>query len=231
MKRILAAILLALLLGPTSAAAQTPPAGQSAQPPRPGAPAPARTGECALLPGGKAPVAHIADLTTPLSPHSLDLVYFGKRLGELTPADFERIAELSKRCPPGDGMLADDKLQKLQAVVREAQKARNTSVSWAKQRMAEMAALPAGRERLTRLNQLWTELETHEGAMTREDVDGFAAWIAREQQALYDATSQPRPRPPASAPPGPPAEAHGAAPPAQARSGRGRPRTQGGEEE
>src|SRR5437868_2817604 len=219
MHRLALALLMLMTFAAAAPAQQPKPAspGQSApgQPPKQGA-GPARTGDCGLLPGGKAPVAHIAELATPLSPRSLDLVYFGKRLADLTHADFERIAEINQRCPPGDGILAEDKLAKLEDVVREAQKARNQTISWAKRRMAEVQALPPGRDRLVRLNELWSELPSQEGAMTREDIDSFAAWIAHEQQVLYDATLRPRqPAPPpasgqaggASAPPHAPAPA------------------------
>src|SRR6185369_9480848 len=98
------ALALLLLVAP-AAMAQSPPA---AKPPSPGGPPPRpnaqppKVGDCALLPGGRAPVAQIADLTTPLSPRSLDATYFGKRLADLSRSDFERIAELSQRCGPGD---------------------------------------------------------------------------------------------------------------------------------
>ncbi|MBI1778074.1 MAG: hypothetical protein HYR63_22275 [Proteobacteria bacterium] len=211
MGRCLLMALLLALLGTPAALGQAPPA----QPPRPGQAAPLRTGECALLPGGKAPVAHIADVATPLSPRSLDLIYFGKRLVDLTEADFQRIGELSQKCGPGEGILSEEKLQKLLSVVREAQKTRGGTIAWAKQRMAEVEALPVGRARLTRLNELWTELSLHESQMTREDVDGFAAWIAREQQALYDAAPGQRPAQRATLPP--------TAPPTAAQTGAGQP--------
>jgi hypothetical protein len=204
--------ILAVLLGGGLAWAQaplsTPPRGPGLQGPPgalPPAPVPAKKGECALLPGGKAPVAAIAELPTPLSPRSLDLIYFGKRLADLTPADFQRIGELSKRCGPGEGYLKPDKLELLREVIREAQKAREVTIGWGKQKMVEVGGIPVGRQRLVRLNDLWIELEAHEGEMIREDVDSFAAWIAREQQAIYDAAPRWRPhRPVIAAMPLPP---------------------------
>jgi hypothetical protein len=188
-------------------ALSTPPRGSLPQgpglapsapvPPAPAASAANRKAECALLPGGKAPVAAIANLPTPLSPRSLDLVYFGKRLADLTAADFQRIAELSKRCGPGESILAQDKVQKLSDVVRESQKAREATIAWGKERIAEVEAMPAGRQRLMRLNDLWIELESHESDMVRADVDGFAVWIAQQQQAIYDAAPRWRPNRPA----------------------------------
>jgi hypothetical protein len=243
MRRAFALVLFLLAassLGAAGALAQTPPPVRpptpAGQPPKPNA-QPAKVGDCALLPGGKAPVAQIADLTTPLSPRSLDAVYFGKRLADLSRADFDHIAELSQRCGPADGILNADKVAKLQEVVGEAQRARNETVTWAKAQVAEVEALPPGRERLVRLNDLWAELPSHEGGMTREDMNNFAAWIAREQQALYDATLPPR-RPARAttgqAPTGQAAAAApvaGAAPPAAAPPPAGRPRQKGGEEE
>ncbi|MBI1778073.1 MAG: hypothetical protein HYR63_22270 [Proteobacteria bacterium] len=198
MGRCFALGLILLLASPEMAAAQ----GSLSQPPRPGIalppPAPplnaGKKADCKLLPGGKAPVGPIADLPAPLSPRSLDLVYYGKRLADLTGADFQRIQELSKRCGPGDGILPPDKLERLQGVVREAQTARSVTIAWGKERMAEVEAMPVGRQRLMRLNNLWIELEARETQMTREDVDGLAAWIAREQQALYDAAPRWRPQ-------------------------------------
>jgi hypothetical protein len=262
MHRVLALALVALLAAVNAGRAQTPP---PTPPPTPAAPTPAlpspaataprpgaaatRTGDCALLPGGKAPVQQIADLAAPLAPRSLDMVYFGKRLSDLTHEDFQRIAELSQRCGPGEGILSDDKLAKLEAILRDAQKVRGQSIAWGKQRMAEVEALPPGRDRLIRLNQLWSELDAHESELTREDVDAFAAWIAREQQAIYDASSPARPRPqtagaapaapsptgltpmgraPSAAGSSPPAAVPAPAPAVPAKS---RPRRQGGEED
>ncbi len=139
------ALILALAWG-TDARAQaplsTPPKGPAGQPSTFATPPPpARKGECALLPGGRAPVGPIADLPTPLSPRSLDLIYFGKRLADLTPADFQRMAELSKRCPPGDNIIPAAKIEKLKEVIREAQTAREATIAWGKQRMVEVAAI------------------------------------------------------------------------------------------
>ena len=232
----LALPLIAVAVSPGTAQAQTPPAqGQSGQPARPGAPVPARTGECAALPGGKAPVAQIADLAQPLSPRSLDLVYFGKRLADLTHADFERIGVLSQKCGPAADLLSEEKVAKLEAVVMEAQKARGRTIAWAKQRMTEVLALPPGRDKLVKLNEIWAELPGREGTMTREDIDGLAAWIANEQQTLYDAASRPRPGPPAPAQeapaPGAPPAAGASAPAMPAPPPAAKPRRPGGEEE
>ena len=197
---------------------------------------PAKKGDCTLLPGGKAPVAAIADLPTPLSPRSLDLVYFGKRLHDLTPGDFQRIADISKRCGPGEAYLKPDKIDQLRAVVSEAQRAREQTINWGKEKMAEVSALPVGRQKLTRLNDLWIELEAHEGEMTREDVDSFAGWLAREQQAIYDAAPRWRPNRPAiaSMPLAPPS-APGVSPVMGTADtpilSMGRPRRPGGEED
>jgi hypothetical protein len=144
-------------------------------------------------------VAAIAELTSPLSPRSLDLVYFGKKLADLTPADFQKIGEISRRCPPGEQILKADKLELLRQVIAEAQLSRELSITWGKERIVEVQAMPMDRQRLTRLNNLWIELEAREGQMMRDDVDSFASWIAREQQTMYDAAPRWRPNRPAIA--------------------------------
>ena len=174
---------------------------------RSSASAPARTGECAQLPGGRAPVQKIAALTTALSPRDLDLVYFGKPLADLTDADFEQIAALSKRCGQGEGILPADKQEAFERIIREAQQARRVTLDKIKRQMAEITALPVARDKLTRLNGLTENLPLLEPALTRGDVQYTATWIARQMQVVYDAApkgdlvaaSAPAPNRPAAA--------------------------------
>lgn len=187
--RCAVAIALAWLVGTAPALAQASrPSSTSARPPsaqgRPGTPA--KTGECAQLPGGRAPAEKIAGLTTALSPRDLDLVYFGKPLAELTEEDFRLIGELSQRCGTGTGILPADKLQRFEAVVREAQQVRRATLDKVKRQMTDITALPVAREKLIRLNGLQDNLTLLESVLTRGDVQTTATWIARQMQTVYD---------------------------------------------
>jgi hypothetical protein len=184
--RSVATAFFVLLMAAAPALAQAP---RSAQPSRAPAAksAPARTGECGQLPGGKAPVQKIAALTTGLSPRDLDLVYFNKPLADLTAEDFQQIAELSKRCGAGEGILPPDQLQSLETVIRTAQKTRHTVLDGLKKQMTEITALPLARDKLVRLNELADRMPALETALPRGDIKMTVGWIARQSQALYDA--------------------------------------------
>ena len=222
---------LAMLLAWTIGA--VPAFAQGAQ--RPASPAaarpstPARTGECAALPGGRAPVQKIAALTTGLSPRDLDLVYFGKPLAELTDEDFSEIAALSKRCGAGSDIVPEDKQPAFQQIVRDAQKLRRTALEKVKRQMTDITTLPIARDKLTRLNQLSENLSLLEPLLTRGDLKYTATWIAQQMQGVYDGTPKgdataTRPPPAASAQPT-------AAPAAETPVRNKRVRIPGGEED
>jgi len=186
-----------------------------------------RTGECAQLPGGRAPVLKIATLTSGLSPRDLDLVYFGKPLAELTDEDFTQIADLSKRCGAGEGILPEDKQQAFQAIVRDAQQLRRASLDKIQRQMTDIQHLPVARDKLTRLNGLSENLPLLEPTMTRGDIKYAADWIARQMQAVYDST----PKGEATRPPAPPPRLQAATSAVDARAGAGRQPVPGREED
>ena len=148
--------------------------------------APAKTGECAQLPGGRAPVLKIVNLTAGLSPRDLDLVYFGKPLAELTDEDFTQIAELSKRCGAGEGILPEDKQQAFRSVIQAAQQIRRTALDKVKRQMTEIQTLPVARDKIDRLNMLSDNLPLLEPTLTRGDLKYTASWITRHMQEVYD---------------------------------------------
>lgn len=178
--RIAIAAVLIAAMAAGSALAQAP------KPPGRAAAAPVE-GECAVLPGGKAPAAKIADVKGALAPRDLDLVYFGKPLAELQVEDFERIAELSPKCGVRDGVLTPEKLKSFEAAIRASQQIRRTALDTVERQKKEIAALPAGRERLLRLNALSDRMTQLESELTRSDVDTTVKWIVRQTQAVYDA--------------------------------------------
>ena len=186
--RCVAISALAWLVGATPALAQASRPSSTSARPAPARPAaPAKTGECAQLPGGRAPVEKIAALATALSPRDLDHVYFGKPLAELSDDDFRLIGELSQRCGAGAGILPADKLERFEAVIREAQQVRRATLDQVKRQMTDISALPVARDKLLRLNGLQDNLTLLEPGLTRGDVQTTATWIARQMQTVYDA--------------------------------------------
>ena len=180
---------LAMLLAWTIDAAPALAQGSQRPPtPKAGAAAPARTGECAALPGGRAPVQKIAGLTTGLSPRDLDLVYFNKPLADLTDDDFAEIAALSKRCGAGPDIVPEDKQPAFQQIVQNAQKLRQTALGKVKRSMTDIATLPIARDKLNRLNELSQNLDLLEPVLTRGDLKYTADWIAQQMQGVYDST-------------------------------------------
>ena len=166
------------------------------QPPPP--PPPASAGECAQLPGGNAPVNKIAELAQPLSPRSLDLTYFNKRLADLTEEDFERIAELATRCNRTQARAAVEKTKQLRDIVRESQAVRRQTLSKVDEGKAGLAKTRGSREKVEWLHNAWAELPLLADTITRTDLREYAGWIARSMQAVYDdapATASARRRP------------------------------------
>jgi hypothetical protein len=221
---------LALVVASSGALAQRPPAtgqpaaGQPTVPGGRGAPSPP-TGECVRL-TGQAPVGRIADLQGKLEPRSLSLSYFGKTLADLTPGDYAMIGELSGRCP-GAGAIPADKMANFIAVIEEAQGARAATLTKLGKTRDEIAKLPAGREKLVRLNELAGSLDSFEAQLTRADLALIATWLQRQMQVIYDAAPKGRLPDPARADAAPPPASEAAARAAAA----GRARTPGGEEE
>jgi len=166
-----------------SAFAQQP-APVRPQPPPPVPPASAA--ECALLPGGNAPVNKIAELAQPLSPRSLDLTYFNKRLADLTDDDFERIADIATRCNRTTARAALEKAKRLRDVVRESQSVRTQTLSKVDEAKSALAKARTPREKVEALNNAWADLHLVQDAITKTDLREYAAWISRSLQAVYD---------------------------------------------
>jgi len=166
-----------------SALAQQP-APVRPQPPPPLSPA---VGECALLPGGNAPVNKIAELAQPLSPRSLDLTYFNKRLADLTDEDFDRIADIATKCNRTVARVALEKTKRLRDVVRESQAVRTQTLNKVDETKTALAKAQTPREKVEALNNAWANLHLVQDTITKTDLREYAAWISRSMQALYDA--------------------------------------------
>jgi hypothetical protein len=173
-------------------------AQQSAAPAVPRGVPPPRPAECAQLPGGNAPVNRIAELSQPLSPKSLDLTYFNKRLAELTDDDFARIADLADRCNRTFAGAATEITAKLRAVVRESQSVRRQTLTRIERGKAEVAKAASPRDKVLKLHDAWAQLPVLAESMTRTDLHTHSAWIARTLQAVYDDAPGYGKRPPPS---------------------------------
>jgi hypothetical protein len=165
-----------------SALAQQP-APIRPQPPQPTPPAAA---ECAQLPGGNAPVNKIAELAQPLSPRSLDLTYFNKRLADLTDEDFERIAEIAVKCNRTVARAALEKTKRLRDVVRESQGVRTQTLNKVDETKAGLAKAQTPREKVELLHNAWADLSLIQDTITKTDLREYAGWIARALQGVYD---------------------------------------------
>lgn len=162
---------------------------QQPVPVRPQAPPPPTTApfaECAQLPGGNAPVNKIAELAQPLSPRSLDLTYFNKRLADLTEEDFDRIAELATKCNRTQARAAVEKTKQLREIVRESQAVRRQALAKVDQGKVSLAKTQNAREKVEWLHNAWAELPLLADTITKTDLREYAGWIARSMQAVYD---------------------------------------------
>lgn len=166
-----------------SALAQAP-APVRAPPPPPVPPASAA--ECAQLPGGNAPVNKIAELAQPLSPRSLDLTYFNKRLADLTDEDFDKIADLATRCNRTVAKAAVEKANRLRDVVRESQAVRIRTFEKIDAGKASFARIQNPREKVEWLNRAWVDLASIQDTISKIDLREYAGWISRSLQTVYD---------------------------------------------
>jgi hypothetical protein len=190
LRRLTAAAFALFLISECPAWAQAPRSQPASRPAAADGATSGRTGECAQLPGGRAPVEKIAGLSG-MSPRDLDLAYFGKPLADLSDEDFERIGHLSRDCGAGAGILAADTLKSFEAVVRAAQQNRRTLLEGIKKQMVEITAMPVARDKLIRLNELSDQLIALERILPRGDIKATVTWIAKQNQALYDAAPKP----------------------------------------
>jgi hypothetical protein len=191
-----AAYSIALLLTAAASGASTAQTLSPSQAAALSLPLPRANAECADLPGGNAPINKIAALTTPLSPRSLDLTYYRKRLADLTDEDFVRIHELSVKCGRTLSAAARGLTGRLREVVREAQEIRQGTLQWVDDTKVAAVSVPMGRERLIQLNQIWGDLSERANDMTRSDLRSFADWIILKTQEVYNAAPGFGPRPP-----------------------------------
>jgi hypothetical protein len=176
-----------------SALAQAPvPMRPQSPPPIP----PPATAECALLPGGNAPVNRIADLAQPLSPRSLDLTYFNKRLADLSDQDFARIAEIATKCNRTQARVALETTKRLREVIRESQSVRSQALDKVEQGKGNLSKVQTSREKVEWLHHAWGDLPLLAETLTKTDLREYAAWIARSLQAVYDVAPGYGKRPP-----------------------------------
>jgi hypothetical protein len=182
--------------GPALAQQAAPVRPSAAQPVPPALPPPASAAECAQLPGGNAPVNKIAELGRPLSPKSLDLTYFNKRLADLSDEDFDRIADLASRCNRTQPQAAREVTRRLRNVIRESQVVRTQTLSKVETGKVALAKTVTSREKVEWLHDAWSELPMIAETVTKTDLREYAAWIARSLQAVYDVAPGYGQRPP-----------------------------------
>lgn len=188
--RLAAALFGVIVCAPALAQQPAPVRQQAPQPP------PASAAECARLPGGNAPVNKIAELNQPLSPRSLDLTYFNKRLADLTDEDFDRIADLATRCNRTQARAAAEKTKRLREIVRESQSVRVETLSKVESGKAALSKVKTSREKMEWLNDAWMGLPLLADTITKTDLREYAAWIARSLQSVYDGAPGYGKRPP-----------------------------------
>jgi hypothetical protein len=75
--------------------------------------------------------------------------------------------------------------------VRAAQQNRRVMLDGIKKQMAEITALPVARDKLIQLNELSDRLARLEPILPRGDIKSTVSWIAKQNQALYDAAPKP----------------------------------------
>ncbi|MBU0725080.1 MAG: hypothetical protein KJ904_17660 [Alphaproteobacteria bacterium] len=158
------------------------------------APATADPALCARLPGGNAPIDRIARLGGELSVKSLNLTYFGKRLSELTSADFDQIEGITRQCRGGDPA-ALETVKVFREKVSNANQARQVAARWIRERQAEIKKMGTSSKDLERLQVMWAEMLARSEEMLPADRAPLARDIVVKQDQIYAGTAVPPPPP------------------------------------
>lgn len=141
--------------------------------------------DCKRLPGGNAPVPRIAQLKTPLAVRSLELIYFSKRLADLSAADFDELARAYPACNEKTDPNAAATMQGFRTVVETAQRNRREAAAWIAAIKAEAGRLPTTREGIIRITTMWYEMEMKTPDLMPADARDLAEFLAGRMNELY----------------------------------------------
>lgn len=149
------------------------------------APPNVKDSDCAKLPGGNAPINMMARLQGGIAVDNLEYTYFGKKLYQLTPQDFAYLKDLIPYCKDQSKEQTDYIIDRLATLVSDAQATRKKSIDWIKETEARLEKMPATRDSIEEVHNIWTELQNRQLEMTKADSDYLAKKLDETRQRLY----------------------------------------------
>lgn len=141
--------------------------------------------DCAKLPGGNAPVNMMARLQGGIAVENLEFTYFGKKLFQLTQRDFDYLRKLIPYCQDKPQEQTNYIIDRLSELVFDAQDVRNKSIAWIKDMESQLKKMPATRESIEEVHNIWTELQNRQLEMTKADASYLSKILDETRDRLY----------------------------------------------
>lgn len=144
--------------------------------------------DCAKVPGGNAPVNVLARIQGGMAVENLEFTYFDKKLFQLTQADFDYLKRLIPYCRDQSSEQTDYIIDRLAALVLEAQETRQKTIDWIRETTATLDTLPPSRDSIEQVHNVWTDLQNRLLEMTKADAKYLAEKINETRDRLYRET-------------------------------------------
>ncbi|WP_420403687.1 hypothetical protein [Nisaea sp.] len=141
--------------------------------------------DCAKIPGGNAPVNILARIEGGMAVENLEFTYFDKKLFQLTKRDFDYLKRLIPYCREQPTEQTNYIIDRLAVLILEAQATRTKSIEWIEQTSEQLDKLPANKESIEEIHNIWTELQNRRLEMTDADARYLAKKIDETRNRLY----------------------------------------------
>lgn len=161
------------------------PALVAAQDQEPVAPEGINDADCAKVPGGNAPVNILARIEGGMAVENLEFTYFDKKLFQLTQQDFDYLKRLIPYCRDQPAEQTEFIIDRLAVLILEAQATRTRSIEWIEKTTEQLDKLPATKESIEEVHNIWTELQNRRLEMTAADTRYLSKKIDETRDRLY----------------------------------------------
>jgi len=176
----LCAAMASTMLQPATAAAQAQTQNQE-----PEVPEDIEDADCAKVPGGNAPVNILARIEGGMAVQNLEFTYFGKKLFQLTERDFDYLKRLIPYCREQPTEQTNYIIDRLEILIKEAKATRQKSIEWIEKTTAALDKLPASKESIEEVHNIWTELQNRRLEMTDADARYLSKKLDETRDRLY----------------------------------------------
>ncbi|UUX51404.1 hypothetical protein NUH88_06835 [Nisaea acidiphila] len=141
--------------------------------------------DCAKIPGGNAPVNILARIEGHMAVENLEFTYFDKKLFQLTRQDFDYLKRLIPYCREQPTDQTNYIIDRLADLILEAQETRQKSIDWIEKTKDQLERMPANKDSIEEVHNIWTELQNRRLEMTDADARFLMAKIDATRDRLY----------------------------------------------